>query len=49
MELMGSSTLQLQILPYVALAMVLGAVLGVDREIAHRPAGLRTHMMVSGA
>jgi putative Mg2+ transporter-C (MgtC) family protein len=49
MELMGSSTLQLQILAYVALAMVLGAVLGVDREIAHRPAGLRTHMMVSGA
>ena len=46
---MGSSTLQLQILAYVALAMVLGAVLGVDREIAHRPAGLRTHMMVSGA
>jgi putative Mg2+ transporter-C (MgtC) family protein len=29
--------------------MLLGAVLGIDREIAHRPAGLRTHMMVSGA
>jgi putative Mg2+ transporter-C (MgtC) family protein len=49
MELTGSSSLQLEILAYVALAMVLGAVLGVDREIAHRPAGLRTHMMVSGA
>jgi putative Mg2+ transporter-C (MgtC) family protein len=49
MELTGSSALQLQILAYVALAMVLGAVLGIDREIAHRPAGLRTHMMVSGA
>ena len=49
MELTGSSALQLQILTYVALAMLLGAVLGIDREIAHRPAGLRTHMMVSGA
>ena len=49
MELTGSSSLHLEILAYVALAMVLGAVLGVDREIAHRPAGLRTHMMVSGA
>jgi putative Mg2+ transporter-C (MgtC) family protein len=49
MELTGSSSLQLQILAYVALAMVLGGVLGVDREIAHRPAGLHTHMMVSGA
>lgn len=49
MELTGSSSLQLEILAYVALAVVLGAVLGVDREIAHRPAGLRTHMMVSGA
>jgi putative Mg2+ transporter-C (MgtC) family protein len=40
---------QLQILGYVALAMLLGGVLGVDREIAHKPAGLRTHMLVSGA
>jgi putative Mg2+ transporter-C (MgtC) family protein len=40
---------QLAILAYVALAMVLGAVLGFEREIAHKPAGLRTHMLVSGA
>jgi MgtC family len=38
----------LQILGYVALAMLLGGVLGLDREIAHKPAGLRTHMMVAG-
>jgi putative Mg2+ transporter-C (MgtC) family protein len=49
MSLIGSYDLQLQILGYVALAMVLGAVLGLDREIAHKPAGLRTHMLVSGA
>jgi putative Mg2+ transporter-C (MgtC) family protein len=40
---------QLQILSYVALAMLLGAVLGLDREFAHKPAGLRTHMLVAGA
>jgi putative Mg2+ transporter-C (MgtC) family protein len=49
MELMSLYQRQLDILGYVALAMLLGAVLGLDREIAHKPAGLRTHMMVSGA
>jgi putative Mg2+ transporter-C (MgtC) family protein len=29
--------------------MLLGALLGLDRELAHKPAGLRTHMLVSGA
>lgn len=28
-------------------ALVLGAVVGFDREYLHRPAGLRTHMVVS--
>jgi len=41
--------LQLQILAYVVLAMLLGAVIGVEREIADKPAGLRTHMLVSGS
>jgi uncharacterized membrane protein YhiD involved in acid resistance len=36
-------------LAYVGLAMLLGALVGVDREMAHKPAGLRTHMLVSGA
>lgn len=40
---------QFAILGYVSLAMLLGALLGLDREIAHKPAGLRTHMLVSGA
>ena len=29
------------------LAVALGAVVGIEREHAHRPAGLRTHMLVS--
>jgi putative Mg2+ transporter-C (MgtC) family protein len=48
MELISIEERQFQILGYVALAMLLGGVLGLDREIAHKPAGLRTHMMVAG-
>ena len=33
----------------VALAMGLGALLGLEREIAHKSAGLRTHMLIAGA
>ncbi len=40
---------QLQILSQVAIAMGLGALIGLERELAHKPAGLRTHMLVSGA
>jgi putative Mg2+ transporter-C (MgtC) family protein len=29
------------------LAVALGAIVGIEREMAHRPAGLRTHMLVS--
>jgi putative Mg2+ transporter-C (MgtC) family protein len=31
----------------VAIAMALGAALGLDRELARKPAGLRTHMLVA--
>ena len=48
-ELISMYQQQLQILGNVALAMLLGAVLGFEREFAHQPAGLRTHMMVAGA
>lgn len=41
--------LQYQILAEVALAMFLGGVIGFDREMANKPAGLRTHMFVAGA
>jgi putative Mg2+ transporter-C (MgtC) family protein len=42
-------SLQLEILGEVALAMVLGAFLGLERELAHKSAGLRTHMLIAGA
>lgn len=40
---------QLQIVGYVALAMVLCAFVGLEREMADKPAGFRTHMLVGGA
>src|SRR5690606_16257962 len=33
----------------VAYAMVLGGVIGFERELKDRPAGFRTHMLVAGA
>jgi putative Mg2+ transporter-C (MgtC) family protein len=40
---------QVKILAYVALSMLFGGLIGIDREIAGKPAGLRTHMLVAGA
>ncbi len=40
---------ELIILGYIALAMLLGAVIGCERELADKPAGVRTHMSVAGA
>jgi putative Mg2+ transporter-C (MgtC) family protein len=42
-------TAQLEILGEVFLAMILGGVIGWEREAADKPAGLRTHMLVAGA
>jgi len=33
----------------VVLAMFLGGLIGLERELADKPAGLRTHMLVAGA
>jgi putative Mg2+ transporter-C (MgtC) family protein len=44
-----SHQFQLHILVKVGIAMFLGAFIGFDREAAEKPAGLRTHMLVSGA
>lgn len=41
--------MQLQILGEVALAMLLGGVIGFEREMADKPAGFRTQMLVAGA
>lgn len=40
---------QLKILGQVAVAMFLGAAIGFERELADKPAGVRTHMLVAGA
>ena len=40
---------QFEMLGEIALAMALGALLGLERELAHKSAGLRTHMLVAGA
>jgi putative Mg2+ transporter-C (MgtC) family protein len=40
---------QFEILAEVALAMLLGGLIGLEREIANKPAGFRTHMLVAGA
>ncbi len=37
----------LEIIFRLLLAAVLGGVVGFEREITHRPAGLRTHMLVA--
>ncbi|MBZ0291388.1 MAG: MgtC/SapB family protein [Anaerolineae bacterium] len=39
---------QFEILLMVGLAMLLGGVIGLERELANKPAGLRTHMLVAG-
>src|SRR5512138_2898359 len=38
---------ELQILGKIIFAAVLGGVVGIEREFAERPAGLRTHMLVA--
>jgi putative Mg2+ transporter-C (MgtC) family protein len=40
---------QLGILGHVALAIVFGGLIGIEREYADKPAGFRTHMLVAGS
>lgn len=40
---------QVEIIAEVALAMLLGGLIGIEREMADKPAGFRTHMLVAGA
>lgn len=40
---------QLEIVGSVALSMFLCALIGIEREMADKPAGFRTHMLVGGA
>ena len=48
MELFETYQGQLEILLMVGFAMLLGGIIGFEREIEHKPAGLRTHMLVAG-
>ena len=41
------TALTLETLLSLLLAVALGAIVGVEREMTHKPAGLRTHMLVS--
>lgn len=49
MDVFGFERTQLVALGQIALAMLLGAVIGLEREHARKPAGLRTHMLVAGS
>lgn len=49
MQLFRFADTQWEILIIVGLAMALGAAIGFEREVADKPAGLRTHMLVAGA
>ncbi len=39
---------ELTVVARIALAMLLGGLIGIEREAANRPAGFRTHMLVCG-
>ena len=47
MFLEGFVDLDPELLFKILLAVALGAIVGFERELKHRPAGLRTHMLVS--
>lgn len=49
MQIINSLPLELKILLYVVISMLLGAAVGFDRELADKPAGIRTHMLVAGS
>ena len=48
-NIVNTLPLELKILSYVVISMLLGAAVGLDRELADKPAGLRTHMLVAGS
>lgn len=48
-DLLANAPQQLAVLLTTAFAMVLGGVIGWERELKDRPAGFRTHMLVAGA
>jgi putative Mg2+ transporter-C (MgtC) family protein len=49
LEFFSTYATEFEILAHVAIAMLLGALIGLEREFKDKPAGLRTHMLVAGA
>ncbi|MDN5938509.1 MAG: MgtC/SapB family protein [Salinisphaera sp.] len=49
MELLTDWPGQLAVVGTVAIAMLLGGIIGFEREMANKPAGFRTHMLLAGA
>ena len=47
--LLAGWRVELSVVIGVAVAMVLGGAIGVERELKNRPAGFRTHMLIAGA
>jgi len=47
--LVATYRLELSVPTRVAVAMLLGAAIGLERETKDKPAGLRTHMLMAGA
>ena len=44
----ASQTMGLEVITFrLACALIIGVVIGTERETAHRPAGMRTHMLVA--
>ncbi|HJS35769.1 MAG TPA: MgtC/SapB family protein, partial [Pseudoxanthomonas sp.] len=41
--------MQAAVVARIAFAMLLGGVIGLEREMKDRPAGFRTHTLVAGA
>lgn len=48
-DLVAGQLAHLEVLWKVALALLLGGIVGAEREMAAKPAGLRTHMLVCAA
>lgn len=48
-SLLANHLTELEILGTVLVALLLGGLIGFEREDAHKPAGLRTHMLVAAA
>ncbi|MEX1057510.1 MAG: MgtC/SapB family protein [Natronospirillum sp.] len=48
-ELIGNWQIQLILLANIAFSMLLGGIVGFERETRRRPAGMRTHMLIAGA